>query len=243
LIVVSCSVGSLANLTCIVDTGATETVVDTSIAKSLSLAARPDRATFLTQEVAVSAVSIPSLQLGPLRIENLPGLATDLSTLTPQLGIRPDILVGMDVLDRTNFLIDYQARQLTFAPAQQPLAHTASLIHKQRFALVESFVTGRRVLLQVDTGFPGLLLYEASAGNFAGPGGLEGRVESLSHTFVASHRGRQEVRIGDWRSSHLDLSVIEADQNSLVFDGLLGPQALHARRIAFDFENNLVSWE
>lgn len=242
LIVVKCSIGDLPGRTCIVDTGVTETVIDMSLVERLSLETRADRALFLTQEAAVAAVSIPSLQLGPLRIGTLAGIATDLSSLTHKFGIRPDVLIGMDVLHRASFLIDYRARQLVFA-ASPSLAHSAPMAHDQRSALVEAMVMGKRRVLQVDTGFQGLLLYGERAGRPAVAANTEDRVEGVSHILMAVGLRPQEVRIGDWQSTSLEVSVVDAPQDSPGFDGLLGPRVLHARRMAFDFETGRLFWE
>jgi predicted aspartyl protease len=242
LIVVKCTIGDLPDLTGIVDTGVTESVVDKSLVERLSLKTREDRATFLTREAPVWAVSIPSLQLGPLRTGPLAGIATDLSTLTGQFGIRPDILIGMDVLHRANFLIDFKARQLLFI-AVPSLAHAAPLIHDQRSALVESMVMGKRTVLQVDTGFQGLLLYGERPSTFGGQASSENQIVTPAHTLMAASLCTGEVRIGNWRTSSLEVSVIDAPRHLVGFDGLIGPQALSAHRLAFDFENNLLSWD
>lgn len=242
VIVVKCSVGRLSDLTAIVDTGVTETVIDVSLVKRLSLETLSDRATFLIQEAPVSAVSIPSLQLGPLRTGSLPGIATDLSFLTQPLGIRPDVLIGMDVLHRASFLIDYRAQRLFFG-ATSPLAHTAHLIHNERFALVQAVVIGKWLLLQVDTGYPSLLLYGKRAGMVLNSVDLENRVQSLSHTLIAAGLRPSDVRIGNWRAWRREVSVVNAAPDSAGFDGLVGPRILGARRIAFDFENNRISWD
>jgi len=241
LVIVKCSIGELPDLSCIVDTGVTETVVDPSVVHRLSLETRPDHAVFLTQEATVDAVSLPFLKLGPIRTGSLAGIVTDLSSLMAKFGIRPDVLIGMDVLRRTNFVIDYKARQLSFS-AVPPLVHSTSLVHDLRFALVESTIMGKRVLLQVDTGFPGLLLYGGWRGQPALAVKWENQVQSVAHTLVAASLP-SEVRIGNWHTQRLELAVISGPPDLFGFDGLIGPQALNAHRIAFDFENNLLSWD
>src|SRR5215468_453043 len=84
LIVVKCSIGGLSGLTGIIDTGVSETVVDTSVIRKLGLESRPDQATFLTREAEVRAVSLPSLRLGAIVSGPLAGIATDLHSLTSE---------------------------------------------------------------------------------------------------------------------------------------------------------------
>lgn len=241
LIVVQCSIGDLPDLTCVIDTGVTESLVDLRLVQRLSLATQADSAVFLTQEAPVLAVSIPSLQLGPIRTGSLAGIATDLSSLTVQLGIRPDVLIGMDVLRRASFLIDYRARRVLFTDPPV-LHHSVRLAPDRRLALIESTIMGQRLLLQVDTGFQGVLLYGRR-----GPTGTsyrESRVESAVHALTAVSYDSSEVQIGNWRASHVEVSVLDrARGESTGFDGLIGAQVLRAHRIAFDFENNTFSWD
>jgi predicted aspartyl protease len=243
LIVVQCSIGELANLTCIIDTGVSESVVDMRLVRRLSLATRVDSAMFLIQEVPVVAVSIPSLHLGPLRTGLLAGIATDLSSLTVHFGIRPDVLIGMDVLHQANFVIDYKARQILFT-ASPVLRHRVSLASDPRLALVESTIMGQRLLLQVDTGFHGLLLYGRRSGTPAGLAYGKSFVENAARTLTAVGLDSSEVRIGNWRASQVEVSILErAPRETLDFDGVIGAQVLRARRIAFDFDTNTLSWD
>lgn len=241
-IVVRCSV-SKENVTAIIDTGVSETVADMRLVKRLSLPTWADSATFLTKDAEVRGVSIPDIHIGPVKIEKLDGIAADLSALAHEIGVRPDILIGMDVLHRANFVIDYHARVLTFG-AHQVTPHGASLAPGSRFAVIDSTVLGKKLRLQVDTGFSTLLLYGSHMdrlANLKDTGtrvvgvGLESRVRTIE---------LPEVQVGDWRGSHVRVSVIDdAPSEPVGFDGLLGPRVLGARRVAFDFENRMLFWD
>src|SRR5262249_26757048 len=172
-------VGDLTDLTAIIDTGASETVLDIALARKLRLALEPDSATFISHQAKVWAVTIPALELGPIRADHLPGIAADLSSLTAELGFRPQVVIGMDVLHRSSFMIDYQSHRLVFLLETQfqvpqgavpQLAHSAPLISDnslsgagRRFAVIEASIAGQTVRLQVDSGFEGLLLYKDGA--------------------------------------------------------------------------------
>src|SRR5262249_2921890 len=153
IIVAKCSIGGLNDLTAIIDTGASETVLDIAWARKLRLAFEPDSATFISHQAKVWAVTIPALELGPIRADHLPGIAADLSSLRAELGFRPQVVIGMDVLHRSSFVIDYQSHRLVFFLEPQfqvpqgavpKLAHSAALIFdnsvsgdaSRRFAVV-----------------------------------------------------------------------------------------------------------
>lgn len=180
MIAVKCSLAGLGEVLAIIDTGASETVLDIELARKLRLDLEPDSATFISRQAKVWAVSIPVLELGPIRADHLQGIAADLSSLTDDLGFRPQVVIGMDVLRRSSFLIDYQSHRLVFFQAPQfqgpapQLAHQARLLPSvstqsaaqsvtsdasRRFAVIEASIAGKTVRLQVDSGFEGLLVY------------------------------------------------------------------------------------
>jgi predicted aspartyl protease len=257
LIVAECSVANQRGLTAIIDTGTTETILDTRVVKSLSLATWADSVTALTTDTAVRGVYIPDLRLGPLQIGKLEGIAIDLSAMSRELGVRAEVVIGMDVLHRSNFVIDYEARTMRFglAPA---MAYGAVLAPGTRFALIGSNVLGRRVRLQVDTGFNGFLLYgkrveglgrsrEARARdtNEAGTGA---RVAGVAQGSSVRNVSSRQVQIGNWNGSHVTVSVIDSAPRDFEgfgdgFDGLFGPRVLGSRRVAFDFDKGMMYWD
>jgi len=253
-IVVKCSAGAVEDLTCIVDTGATETVLDKALVRRLSLATEADTATFLTETAKVWAVTIPELRVGPLRAERLAGIAADLSSLTAEMGIRPQVVIGMDLLHRMNFVIDYHARRLSFGVAAR-LPHSAALVSLDsadssdtrgsvdtaRFAVIESTVMGKTVRLQVDTGFDGLLLYR---NRLRGRGELS-MIAGTGQTFLAHSVDSPGVQIGDWLAPHdAQVHVVNgAPQESAGFDGVIGTSFLSKRQVGFDFEKGRLWWE
>ncbi len=242
LIVVKCSVGPLADLTAIIDTGVSETVLDLALLKRLSLDTQADTATFLNHESEVRAVSIPLLQLGPVRVEHLSGIATDLSLSTSQMGIRPDLLIGMDVLHRQSLVIDYRARKLTFGEST-PLKRSATLIAGGRFAILEATSMGKKMRLQVDTGINGLLLYSKTFAPQAQGSTTDPGVVSAAGAAKVRTVDSVEIKVGDWRTFRGTVFVLPGESPAADFDGLLGPRWLEARRVALDFEKMVLWWE
>lgn len=241
LVVVKCSAANTSNLTAIIDTGVTETVIDLGLARRLNLTMRSDSAAFVNGEGSAWAVSIPSLQLGPLQADALDGIAVDLSGLRANFGVHPDLLIGMDLLRHSNFTIDYQSRLLTFGPVPH-LAHVASLVENTRLALIESIVLGRRTNLQLDTGINGLVLYTdrfrlAESSRDAGA-----HLVGISRT-TSVQSGDVDFQLGNWREGHVAASFIENVSAVTEFDGLLGARAFARHRLAFDFEKMVVAWE
>lgn len=242
LIVSKCTIGGLRNLSAVVDTGVTETTLDLRIAKRLSLSMRPEAASLGTRNGTVQAVSIPAIEFGPLRWEGLSGIAADLSPLTYQMGIRPDVLIGMDLLKLSKFVIDYKAKTITFGESPS-LKYTSRLLPEQRLALLEVVLDGKRLRLQIDTGFNAVLVY---GGKLRSSPIQE--FDSHSTTFGIPLRAQtayvRELQIGDWKIKRVTAYVTdEAPAGNPGFDGLFGPAAVGIRRLAFDFETQTITWE
>ena len=242
LITSRCAIGDLRNLIAVVDTGVTETTLDLRIAKRLSLPMRTENATVGTRNAAIQAISIPRIDFGPVHSENLSGIAADLSSLTHQMGIRPDVLIGMDVLMLSNFILDYKAKTITFGSAP-PLKHSAKLISVMRLALLDATIDGKRLRFQVDTGFNSILVYGGKLG--ASPLQEPGAHASTSGIPLRAQRAYvRELQIGDWKFNRVDVYVTdEGPAGNPGFDGLLGPTAVGIRRLAFNFEMHTVAWE
>lgn len=245
LILTECSVAGHGGLTAIIDTGTTETILDLSLMHRLSLVNWPDSATSLTADTPAQGVRITDFHLGPMRVAALDGVGMDLSAIGKELGVRADLVVGMDVLRRASFTIDYQRRTIEFAPPRA-MAHGAALAPnpRLRFALVDSNVLGKKIRLQVDTGFNGLLVYRDRLGGIAVPQDTGARVAGVAQTSGVRTVQSPQVLLGNWEAAHVPVAVMEgAPRDFTDFDGLVGPRFLGAKRVAFDFERGMFYWD
>jgi len=242
LIVSRCSVGTLPNLVAVVDTGVTETTLDLRIAKRLALSMRPDAATVGTRSAVIQEVSIPNIEFGPLHSESLTGIAADLSPLTYQMGIRPDVLIGMDLLELKRFVIDYRTRTITFGESPS-FKYSTTLVLKPHLALLDLTADGKTLRLQLDTGFNAILVY---GGKLRGSPSqeLDSHAAGFGLRVQAQPAYIRQAQIGNWRSKSLTAYVTdESPSTEAGFDGLLGPKALGIRRLAIDLESQTLSWE
>ncbi|HET8826854.1 MAG TPA: retropepsin-like aspartic protease [Terriglobales bacterium] len=240
LILTKCSIAERQNLVALIDTGATETAVDSKLAKRLGLLLTADTATFGTGQAPASAVSIPELTVGPVHVTELSGIAVDGSRIERQLGVHADVIIGMDVLERSSLLIDYKAKTITFG-AVPHLAHTSPLTRGKHLVLVPVLIGNRKLLLQLDTGLNGILIYGAR---------IQTALRSLNSTsdtlvgVTSVQTASVPLRIANWEQRQAIIAVTDDQPNgALPFDGLLGPVAIGAHRIAFDWSKATMSWE
>ena len=126
LVIVEGSIGERQKLSFLVDTGACPSVVDQRIVKDLKLTEQPKRVNLWNQSVEAKQVVIPSMSLGPIRVESMPVLAEDLSFLQKALGFKVDAIVGMDVLRKSSFTINYKVKEILFG-VPEDLTHSIPL--------------------------------------------------------------------------------------------------------------------
>jgi predicted aspartyl protease len=244
LIVAKCSIGGLQDLTAIVDTGVTETVIDSTIVQRLHLVAKSDTAVFVAKEAPVQSLMLPSVSFGPIRVASLEAITTDLSSLTRQFGFRPDVLIGMDILHRSSLIIDYKAHVLRFE-LDTSFSHAASLIDGGRFAMVEAVVSGQAMRLQLDTGLSGLMVYQDRLrGQLSVPSqAIRATLAGVAASFETNTISDQQLRVGNWTGYQLPVTVIDRHSQFVEFDGLLGARTLTSHRLCLDFSHMMMYWD
>jgi predicted aspartyl protease len=246
VIVAKGSVGTLKNLTFVIDTGTSRTIVSTRIAKELHLNRAPYKLMILDHDVDAQIVALPNLEFGPISAESLEVFTMDLSDVDQGFGIRADAVIGMDVLRRRSFTINYKLRQIDFGSGGL-LRHSVQLKNAgEPYSVVEAQINGRVVSLMVDTGFDGLVLFsdrlqKENRQHFAE---IERTASGVAGQVLLSQASSAQLKIGDLRAYKVcPLLVDTAGRNLGSFEGILGARALQVSRIRFDYEGNTLSWE
>src|SRR5215472_15414034 len=245
LIVVHGSVGTLEGRNFLIDTGANVTSVDRRIARKLGLKGQDHKLALFNQAAIVERVVLPSLQVGSIRAESMPGLVQDLSFVDTVVGFRIDAIVGLDFLGRSSFAIDYESKKMVFGPIDAgplivPFKIGAPMV------TVEVRVNGQPVRLLVDTGSRNLLLFERQL-----PEGLKNlptrdvrrSFNSAATSFETTEILVSKVQLGTkdrlLQKAFLTNSSANFDQS---LDGTLGPASLGLKWIAFDFQSGSFGW-
>ena len=246
-IVVRGSAGRLRNLHFIVDTGAVPSVVDQRIADKLGLVGDAEPLSVFNSTLQVQRVMLPSVILGPIQTGPLPALVEDLSPFSKALGISVDCMIGLDVLSRTDFTLDYVSKHIIFGqvePSDYPRAVPIEM--NADYVTVQASIQDKPVCLMVDTGTMDLILFGSRVRDRA----LGMRL--LSQKSVTNLGGRVELvraelpeaSLGPVSLRRRHVSIMEVSKSAPPnLDGLLGVRFLGVTRLGFDFEHEVMTWE
>src|SRR4051812_17692228 len=114
-IVVQGGVGPLTNLNFLVDTGAVPSVLSERVASRIGITgvSGSSFSLLLHKNLQAQYVTVDEVRFGWTRAIGLPMVVVDLARFEGLLGIRIDAVIGLDILGRQNFSIDYKHRRIT----------------------------------------------------------------------------------------------------------------------------------
>jgi predicted aspartyl protease len=234
LIIVRGSVGPLKGLNFLVDTGATPSVLDPRIKEKLNLTTIATQIAVLNGSVRGETAIIPSVQIGPIRRDNVTVSIQDLSFFQKALPIRIDGIVGLDVLGQDAFVVDYPSRQIRFGPL--PAMPGSIPFHIEAgLAIVDAVVNHAQVHLLVDTGASSMILFDEMRET-----AHDSKAESATSSktigdFERSHSRSINLTLGKTKFDHEVAFVVQNHRDmGHNFDGLMSPAALGITRVAVD---------
>ena len=246
LIVVSGAIGEFDRLNFVIDTGAVPSAINARLAKKLRLAGEVTSYSLLNRDVPVRHVTVPSLVLGPIRMQHVPVVAMDLSRIEQATGFRIDAIIGLDVLAQRGLRIDYKRKKISFEPKAPSSAATPVEIHYEAgsaYWLLPVQVDGHTFRVLLDTGTNDIRFFTAR---------VHANISSLAtrHTAVTLNAGGED-RLEEVKLSELHIAgTVFRNQRAFLwktppdnmrdFDGLLGPTALGVTRVQFDFEQRAL---
>jgi predicted aspartyl protease len=246
-IVVRGSAGRLRNLNVIVDTGAVPSVVDQRIADKLGLVGDAEPLSIFKSTLQAQRVMLPSVILGPIQTGPLPALAEDLSPFSKALGTPIDGMIGLDVLSRSDFTLDYVSKQIIFGqvePSDSPRAVPIEV--NADYVTVQASIQDRPVRLMVDTGTMDLILFGSRVRDRALGMRLlsQKSVTNLGGRFEVVRAELPEASLGPVSLRRRHVSIMEVSKDAPPnLDGLLGVRFLGVTRLGFDFEHKVMIWE
>jgi len=235
-VVVRGTVAGGHELAMLVDTGAECTVIDKRAAKRLQLPLLPqtvEYAAFGKVGRAPLAV-VRDLKVGPIST-SLACVVGDI----PTNGV--DMILGLNVLGKHNFEIDYGRRQMVFDPSDAPSA-SVPFEPDTMLIVVKARVRGESVRMLVDTG--------AAVHSVFQEGPIIWLLNNKGPVATTPHMGdrsrSQEVSmysfsIGstEWRERK---AMAIGNPKPPSWDAVLSVGSLGLKQVYFDFEHRLLGW-
>ena len=244
LVVARGSVNNADNLRFLLDTGATNTAIDRRVAERLGLHGATTKVINFDKNVPLESAEVREMTFGPQRVSNVRVLIEDLAYLRSS-GIHVDGVIGLDLLRRQSFLVDYARKRVVFGPTATDGMHAVPLRADAKAISVELELGSRPVWMVADTGARGIVLYEdtvkdllanyrvaerTDGASLGGP--LESRVAIVPRVRLGGQNLEREVML---------ISAPGAKKLSGVA-GYLGLASLDAKQVAFSFETNQLLW-
>jgi len=235
-VVITGTVAGGQELSMLVDTGADCTVIDTRAAKRLRLP-------YLAQTVKYSALGktgkarlalVEDLQAGPI--------STSLACIVgkiPTDGV--DIILGLNVLSKHNFEIDYEGHRIVFDPSDPPPS-PVSFESDTTLIVVKAQVRGKMIRALVDTGAAAHCVFDES--QIIRPLDYGGLVTVTPHMGGSSHSSEvalSSLMIGSTEWKDFDAMAM-SNGKPLSWDAVLSVGRLGVKRIYFDFRRRSLSW-
>jgi predicted aspartyl protease len=244
LIVVRGSAGPLKGLNFLLDTGASPAVIDRRVAEKLQLTEQPGSMAVLGGSVQAGQATVPSLEVGPVRRDNLNVVVEDLSFFQKAFPVRIDAVVGLDVLGPSAFEIDYAAHAIRFG-AVPALKNSLPLRLQGGLPVIDAELNHLSVHLLLDTGASALILFGPSIPRPASPM----RVSEVRPTpgtigeFERKQVWLDSLKLGEAEFGKEPAFLVQGTgggpQN---FDGLISPAMLGISKLSIDLERGVFAF-
>jgi hypothetical protein len=227
--------GRLRHQNFVLDTGTAPSIIDTKSLRELGLATTASTMVAMGKVIPTGIAILPELDLGPLKAVSLRVQVQDLSRLERDLGISVAGIIGLDVLSKSSFRLDYEKKQMEFGQVSDegiPVSFDAR--------------TGTAVALANIEGIPARLLVDTGSDRVAVLGRnlpdtkrLALRTTRQRGSSVAD-QGMEvqvffapDIALGG-KHFTLEKAYFIPDASYPAFDGILGVRALGFRAIAYD---------
>jgi hypothetical protein len=242
------TLGGIPHQRLLLDTAAVPSAINIRIARRLKLDGPVQKLSLMNRVMAVERIKVPDVRVGAISVEGFEMVALDLSRIEQALGTTVDAVIGLDLLGKSNFSLDYRHKELIFdshVVSEQATPFEIGQEAGGTYILIPLESGGQRLKMLVDTGTKDLMLFTRR---------LRGPLKQLrarGRSFNLNAGGGDRLlevempRINVGPSSYCKRQAYlwnVPEDNFRPFDGLLGPRALGVALVSFDFDRHLVSF-
>jgi len=223
----------------IIDTGTSPSILNTGTARHLGLPLSQAKLSAIGRQSETFAATVPEIRLGPLQAMSVSVLVTDLSPVERDLNLPIAGILGMDVLGKTSFRLDYDNQVMEFGEVV-PKGIPVNLSTRADLPIAEIKIGGKLLHLLVDTGSDRLVFFGArSAAEFS---------PNTANSLLQGNSVASSVPVRAVSSLEFELSGQHFRQNAYfvpdseepLFDGLLSVRSLGIRVLCLDADRRVV---
>lgn len=230
--------GSLQHQNFILDTGTSPSILNAPVARQLGLILSPAKISAIGRESEVAAVMVPHLQLGPLQARAATFLVADLSDVERTWNVPIAGILGLDILGKISFRLDYERQLLEFGQVSGrgiPIGLSAGL----NLPIAEVRINGKALRLLVDTGSDHLVFFAKQSGATVADSSSE-PLQGNSIAGVVPVRQAPALEF-EWKGRHFQQNaLVVSGREEPLFDGLMSVRAMGFRSIAMDANSHVV---
>jgi predicted aspartyl protease len=231
--------GKVARQNFIIDTGTSPSILNIGAARQLGLPLSQAKLSAIGRESETFAATVSEIRLGPLQAMSVDVLVTDLSSVERDLNLPIAGILGMDVLGKSSFRLDYGNQLIEFgevAPAGIPV----NLSTRADLPIAEIKVGGKLLHLLVDTGSDRLVFFGTRSAAELSPSTANSLLEGKSVASTVPVRAAASLEFELSGQRYRQNAYFVPDSEEPLFDGLLSVRSLGFRFLSLDASRRVV---
>jgi predicted aspartyl protease len=223
----------------IIDTGTSPSILNIDAAKQLDLPLSQAKLSSIGRQSDTFAATLPEIHLGPLQVLSVSVLVTDLRAVERDLNIPIAGILGMDVLGKASFRLDYGNQLIEFGEFE-PAGIPVGLSTRADLPIAEIKVGGKPLHLLVDTGADRLVFFGARPAADLSPNTANSLLQGKSVASAVPVRAVSPVDVEISGERFHQNAYFVPDSEEPLFDGLLSVRSLGIRVLSLDANRRIV---
>jgi len=231
--------GEPARQNFIIDTGTSPSILNVSAARHLGLPLSRARLSAIGGQSEAFAATMPEIRLGPLPGNICARSVSDLSRVEHDLKLPIAAILGMDVLGKNSFRLDYGNQLIEFGEAD-PAGIRVNLSTRGDLPIAEIKVGGKLLHLLVDTGSDRLVFFGARSAAEISPNTANSLLQGNSVVSAVPVRAASSLEFELSGQHFRQTAYFVPGSEEPLFDGLIGVRSLGIRVLSLDANKRVV---
>jgi len=231
--------GEIRRQNFIIDTGTSPSILSITTARHLNLSLSQAKLSAIGRQSGTFAATVPEIRLGPLQALSVAVLVTDLSPVERDLHLPIAGILGMDVLGKISFRLDYENKLIEFGEFV-PEGIPVNLSTRADLPIAEIKVGGKLLHLLVDTGSDRLVFFGAKSAAEFSPNTANSLLQGNSVASSVPVRAVSPLEFELSGERFHQNAYFVPDSEEPLFDGLLSVHSLGIRVLSLDANRRVV---